>query len=253
MTAEVIKKKKKTKAVVPAQATMPAVSGVDGLIQMAIQNNTGVEQLEKLMAMKYDHEAREAKKEFHKAFCNMQAEFPSIHKTKAVGNVYKYAPLESIIEQIKPYLKKYGFSYRWTEGLTEKENIKKVTCHLTGYGHEETAFCDLPIMSASTMTNSIQQSGSSSTYGKRYSLCGLLGIMVDDDDDGRGANAKQSTPAPTKAPPTRDQMVKKVGELYAKIKNPTEKINVWVGQLDAHDDRSLMAGIRSLQQKVNAQ
>jgi hypothetical protein len=242
---EIIEKKKKKKAVVPVQSTPPAITGVDGLISMAIEKGTGVEQLEKLMAMKYDHEAREAKKAFHDAFCNMQSEIPAIHKTKSVGNAYKYAPLDSIVEQIKPYLKKYGFSYRWTEGLTATENIKRVTCHLTGYGHEETAYIDLPIMSASKMTNSIQQSGSSSTYGKRYSLCGLLGIMVDDDDDGR--SMKQAEPVQQMS---RIEMIEKANDLYSKIKDPATLITEWMGQIDTHDDRALMAGIRSLQQKV---
>jgi len=163
-------------------------TGINELIQTALKNKSGVEQLKELMKMKYEYEEREASKIFHQKFCDMQSELPVIPKTKSVkvnGQlIYKYAPLETIVEAIKPCLKRYGFSYHWTESF-DKEGMKKITCHITGHGHTESASIDLPIMSASKMTNNIQQAGSTSTYGKRYSLSGILGIMVDEDNDGR--------------------------------------------------------------------
>jgi hypothetical protein len=231
-------KKKKVKKVVAKKPSVPAVqmSSVDTLIQLAVEKGTGVEQLEKLMAMKYDHEAREAKKLFHEKFSEMQSKLPVIKKTKQVGNAYSYAPLEAIVEQIKPFLHEFGFSYRWTEGLTESQGIKRVTCHLTGHGHEETAHCDLPIMSASKMTNSIQQSGSSSTYGKRYSLCGLLGIMVDDDDDGQTFRSQpQNQPKSSQngaKTPSREDYIKKIQSMYDQLNEPTESQAMWMSTID---------------------
>ncbi len=170
------------------EITVPKATGIDGMIQLAIKSKSGVEQLEKLMEMKYKHEEREAKKVFHEKFCEMQSELPIIEKTKTIktkaGDVmYRYAPLEKIVPQIKPCLKKYGFSYHWTESF-ERENYKRVTCHITGHGHSMSAFADVPLMPANDYVNKAQQSGSSSTYGKRYSLSGILGIMVDEDVDG---------------------------------------------------------------------
>ncbi len=172
-----------------------ALTNVEKLIETAVKSNAGIEQLQALMKMKYEHEAREAAKVFHEKFCSLQSELPVIRKDKSVERkdktvIYKYAPLESIIKQILPSMQKYGFTYKWTESF-EKDGFKRVTCHLTGHGHSESAYSDIPIPSATSMTNSIQQAGSASTYGKRYSLCGLLGIIADDDDDGRTEQKKE--------------------------------------------------------------
>jgi len=184
------KKKKESKTIQKVQGT-----DINSLIQMALENKSGMEQLKELIQMKYNHEDREARKIFHKDFCKMQSEFPAINKTKEVKNkngdlIYKYAPLESIVAQILPYLNKHGFSYHWTESSDGKE-FKRITCHIThSAGHSISAFTDVPIMPSNYLVNSIQQAGSSSTYGKRYSFSGVLGIMVDDDLDGKISNMK---------------------------------------------------------------
>jgi hypothetical protein len=166
--------------------------GMEGLIQTAIKEKSGVDVMERLLKMKYEHEEREAAKLFHERFCDMQAELPVIQKTKTVENysgekMYSYAPLEKIVQEIKPYLKKHGFSYHWSEERIEA-GMKRIHCHITGYGHSESAYVDLPIMSPSKVTNMVQQAGASITYGKRYSLIGILGIMADEDTDTSGIN-----------------------------------------------------------------
>ncbi len=174
----------------------PQLNDVNSLIQFAIENKSGVDQLKELMKMKYEHEARESKKIFHEQFCSMQAEFPVIQKRKVVKSkhgkeLYKYAPIEDIILQIKTYLQKYGFSYHWSEESLSTQNMKRIYCHITGHGHSESSYIDIPIMPKNDFVNSIQQIGSSTTYGKRYSLSDILGIMVEDDDDGRGSEPKK--------------------------------------------------------------
>jgi hypothetical protein len=176
------------------------LTGIDAHIQTALKSKSGVETMEKLLEMKYKHEAREASKLFHKKFCEMQANFPVIKKTKNGAKLksgavaYKYAPLDKIIKQIGPCMKEYGFSYYWTEENVEG-NMKRIYCHIVGHGHEEKAYIDLPIMPAGSMTNAIQQYGSTITYGKRYSLIGILGLMADEDDNAENADP-DSNPEP---------------------------------------------------------
>lgn len=56
-----------------------------------------------------------------------------------------------------------------------------------------------------------QQLGSALTYGRRYSICCLLGIVADEDDDGN--KASQPTPPPQKKP-------NPIEYLKAKLKEP---------------------------------
>jgi len=184
--------------------------GIDGLITMAIQSKASVENLKELMAMKYEHEAREAKKVFHQKFSELQSALPVIIKSKQVDTktgkkMYKYAPLPDIQKQVNPVIFRHGFSYHWSESF-EREKYVRIFFTLTGYGHSESSFIDIPIQSANDYVNSVQQAGSSNTYGKRYSMCNLLGIVADEDDDGGNVDKKpqqNNPPAPVSQPPTK--------------------------------------------------
>ncbi len=236
-------------------AALPATNSIEDMIELAIKSDAGVDKLEKIMEMKYEYDRRESVKLFHEKFGEMQFEMPAIKKTKQVSNAYKYAPLEDIVQQIKPILHKYGFTYRWTEGLTEVKDYKRITCRIAGHGHEETSFVDIPIMEATKMTNSAQQSGSSSTYGKRYSLCGVLGIMVDDDDDGQSIAPKgqpQNKTVKAKAP-TRVDILAQVSKAYNEmqslgISNP--KVTEFMKGLKDHNDNKLINGIVGMKDRI---
>jgi hypothetical protein len=174
---------------------------VNSLIETALKNKSGVDQLKELMAMKYKHEEREAKKIFHDHFCQMQKHLPSIPRTKQVDTktgkkMYRYATLDKMVELVKPVLSDHGFSYGWSESFPDVK-IKRVTFHVTGYDHTESCYIDIPIMSANDYVNDIQQSGSSSTYGRRYTMMNMLGLVCDDDDDARGSTQE---PAPAAEP-----------------------------------------------------
>ncbi len=177
-------------------------SNIDSLISLAVKSKAGLEQLQEVMKMKYEHEAREAKKKFHYEFCRLQAALPEIPKNKQVKNdrkelLYSYSSLSMTVKTIKPSMKEYGFSYSWSEEIV-KDGVKRVHNHITGYGHTESTYVDIPIMDSGRMTNEIQQTGSATTYGKRYSLCNSLGIISDEDDDGRSAGKKKSESSPPK-------------------------------------------------------
>jgi hypothetical protein len=86
------------------------VGQLDLMIEKAIESKAAVENLERLLNLKYEYEKRENEKAFHAAFCEMQGEFPTIKKGHSVKNdagkvVYKYAALEDILRQIQPVLK----------------------------------------------------------------------------------------------------------------------------------------------------
>lgn len=168
------------------------LNDTNSLIEFALKSDAGLDKLDRILKMKHDEEARESEKLFHINFCEMQSEFPVIPKTKTVNTkagvkMYSYAPLEKIIQGAGPVIAKHGFSYRWAEDFP-KERIKKLTLYVTGYNHTETCSIEIPIMAANDYVNSIQQAGSSTTYGKRYTFLNMFGIIADEDDDGRGSS-----------------------------------------------------------------
>ena len=178
-----------------------AVKREDGLLAMAIEKGiSDPDILAKLIALRNDELARQSKAVFDEKFAAMQAEFVPVGKsskaTDANGRtLYSYCPIEVILAMAAPIMARHGFSYRWTEeALANKE--KRINCIVSGWGHSETGYVDIPFMEPSSRaTNAVQMRGSATTYGKRYSFLNATGIIVGGEDNDALSN---STPGAVK-------------------------------------------------------
>ena len=86
------------------QALVPVHGEAEVLISKAIDKNVSVESLERLLAMRRELKQEWAKEQYDKAMSEFQADCPTIEKTKGVKTksgiiAYKYAPIESIVDQ----------------------------------------------------------------------------------------------------------------------------------------------------------
>lgn len=180
-----------TKAAAPmpamAQAVMPGMMSSQELITFALVNDK-LDTLDKLIAMKNAEEDRANKREFTLHFSEMQREFPPVYrdgqvKGKDGTHKYNYISLDAILKVYSPIIAKHGFGFRWTEEEVKDGKEKRVWCIVSGYGHEERTYVDIPVLSATDFTNAIQQRGSATSYGKRYSFMNLFGVIVADEDD----------------------------------------------------------------------
>ncbi len=254
---KVVKEKSLAKVETPS-VPMSTFHSADFLIQQLSGKNVDADKMEKLLALKGKYEAEENKKRFQIKFSELQSRLPVIQKTKEVWNkehsyvMYRYAPLEKIIEQIKPVLCELGFSYRWSEGLTEKDGYKRIYCHVMACGHEEQSFMDIPLMDANKVINKAQQAGVSSTYGKRYSLIGALGIMADEDTDGAGMDRVEKSTPKTENPKMTiaraiDSVTKKYKEL-CKYSNPNDALKEFIGQIELKDLQEVIGMSQKLDQ-----
>ncbi len=153
------------------------------LIAKAIDKNVPVESLERLLAMRRELKAEQAKEAFDGSMAAFQSECPTIEKRKKVDfgtTHYSYAPLEDIVSQVKELLSKNGFSY--TFDTKQTENAMKIFCkvkHL--FGHSEVSEFEIAIDTSSKM-NVSQRYGAASSYGKRYAFCNAFGILTGDED-----------------------------------------------------------------------
>lgn len=174
--------------VAPLPATITAMTSQD-MIAYALTNDK-LDALDKLIAMKNAEEDRANKREFTLHFSEMQREFPPVFRDGSVkgkdgSHKYNYISLDAILKVYSPIIAKHGFGFRWTEEEVKEGKEKRVWCIVSGFGHEERTYVDIPVMGATDFTNAIQQRGSSTSYGKRYSFMNLFGVIVaDEDDDG---------------------------------------------------------------------
>lgn len=199
-TAIVAKKPKKEMVLAPRQDD---AGSVNALISQAVAANVPIETLERLFTLRERVKAEQAKEAFVKALAGFQGELKTIVKTKKVmgkdGKLrYMFAPMDSIIEQIKGPEAKYGFAHTWTVDSTVSGYITAI-CKITHeLGHSETTDFKVPIM-ANEFMNAPQHVASALTFAKRYSLCNALGIATGDEDVDANLGAKDKMPPSQKA------------------------------------------------------
>lgn len=138
----------------------------------------------------------------HKA----QSLMPSVHKD--ANNPYfnsKYASLAAISASAMPGLSANGIAVIQGGGQSDDAGMEIITRlqHTSGQWIESTL--RLPIIGQKIKGGgyeplSPQAAGSAFTYGRRYGLAAILGIVADDDDDGEAATAPTCQPAAKPAP-----------------------------------------------------
>lgn len=158
------------------------------LIEIAVNNGADITQLEKLMDLQERYEANQAKKEFNAAMSKFQSMLPVIEKlgivdyTTSKGRTfYQYAKIEDIAKAIQPALKETGLSYRFTQ--SQDNGIITVRCIVTHQsGHSEySELVSSPDISGGK--DQLKSIASAISYLRRYTLTGILGIVVGGEDD----------------------------------------------------------------------
>jgi hypothetical protein len=159
---------------------------IEALISKAIDKNTAVDIMERLLVIRRELKAEYAKSEFDKDMSEFQSSCPTIKKTKEVRTntgaiAYKYAPLESIVEQVRGLLKNHGFSY--AVQTETKDNMVKATCIVKHkLGHSEASSIEVPLGTRTAIMSSTQQTAAALTFAKRYAFCNSFGILTSDED-----------------------------------------------------------------------
>lgn len=186
-------KKGETKevAVVQDQST-------ETLISQAISQNVPVETLERLFTLREKVKAETAREAFISAMAKFQSECPVIVKTKEVftgsgQRAYAYAPIESIVSQVKDALKNNGFSY--STNMEMLEGSVKVSVRVQHVlGHSETTEMTVPLGKQTGVMNASQVVAAASTFAKRYAFLNAFGILTgDEDNDGRDIEQKATS------------------------------------------------------------
>jgi len=161
-------------------------TSIEALISQAINTKVDVTVMEKLLVMRRELKAEWAREQYQQALAAFQADLPVIKKTKTVMNKdgktvrYKYAPLDSIVAQVKGNLEKHGFSHR-EDGAIEGKFVTGRCIATHRYGHSEMSAFAVPIDPDAYM-NDAQKYASALTFAKRYAFCNTFGILTGDAD-----------------------------------------------------------------------
>jgi len=129
-----------------------------------------------------------------------QSEFGKALKdvTGQVGNQkYQYADLASINDATKNALAKHGLCITSKTIIRDGQLVMETSLvHVSG--ERETAMWPL-------VSGTQQQMGSAATYARRYTICALLNVVGETDDDGEAATSAGNTNVPKgNGKPTQD-------------------------------------------------
>jgi hypothetical protein len=111
----------------------------------------------------------------------------------------RYADFTSCMEAVREPLSKNGLAISQMPSTTTDGKFVLVT--LLAHGSGQWMAGEFPLISAKQDSQGI---GSAMTYAKRYSLCGMLGVVADeevdaDDDDGEAAAGRGHQAKPPQA------------------------------------------------------
>lgn len=173
--------------------TQPAPT-VGAMLQSAIAAGVTAENvavLEKMMDLYERTQAKEAEKEFARAFVQLQSDMPAIHAVKPVPNNdgsirYRFAPYEEIMEQVRPLLLRHGFTVSFSQTIGDGRIVQACTLRHVG-GHAVTNQFAVRVGKGPPGSSEAQGDGAASTYAKRFALCDALNIVVEKDSDGARA------------------------------------------------------------------
>ena len=177
----------KTETTLEIAPTEKPVASAITVIQQALASGATPETLGKLLDVRRDWEADEARKAFNIAIAEFQSRAPIIEKGDTAHNK-QYARMDRIWRAIRPITSTLGLSVTWQTCEARAGDI----CHVEGAlghkdGHSVKLSMDVPIPAMIPGQNRAQQMGSAFTYAQRYAFCAALGIVTGDDDDGHAA------------------------------------------------------------------
>lgn len=181
----------------PQDTLLPADPYVSLIEKVAMDPNSDIDKLERMLDLKRQHEETAAKGMFAAAFALASASFPSIPLNGKGHNGKAYATLKDIIAKTRPVLSEHGLALTFAIDTTDQITVTAKLMHKGG--HAETTSIRLP-SDTSGSKNAVQAVGSTQTYGQRYTAQAILGLSLGDDteDDGRMAGGPVNPPQPQK-------------------------------------------------------
>lgn len=238
---------------IPASLNDGAPAGVlsaETLISKAIEHQVPIETMERLLVMRRELRAEQAREVFYRALSAFQAAIPGIPKTQTAtvrsdrgSYTYQYANIADIQRAIAPAMQAHGLSVTFDTRHQDNGYLVRCTVHHES-GHSETTGFLVPIDQRARM-NDAQKAGSALTYGRRYALCAALGIVTaEDDDDAQslsnpsqaGKSASPSHPMSNADDPTRSAPpVRQNGALISKAQ--VEALEGRIAELDLDAER----------------
>lgn len=182
----------------PVPAPAAPVSMLDIIDRASRDPSVDIDKLERLIGLKKDMEAQQARVEFDRAMVAAQGEMRAIRADLENPQTRsKYASYAQLDKAIRPIYSKHGFAVSFNTGDAPRENELRVLATLSHTaGHRQDYRIDMPADGKGARGNDVMTkthaTGAAASYGQRYLYKLMFNLAVGDvDDDGNGASGDE--------------------------------------------------------------
>lgn len=182
----------------------PIADGYSALIaRLATDPSADVGKLERLLAIRQEIMAQDAKVAFDAAMSQAQSEMRRI-TTDATNpqTRSRYVTYGALDRYLRPIYTKHGFALSFNTGEAPTAECVRVLCDVSHRGgHSRSYHIDMPADGKGAKGGDVMTKthavGSAASYGMRYLLKMIFNVAVgEDDDDGNAAAQTVATPPP---------------------------------------------------------
>lgn len=173
-----------------AQTALPADPMVNMIEKVMLNADLPMERITAIMDMRERQMNKEAEQAFNRDFAAAMAEMPDVPRSGENKHLKTfYSTLDDLIRTTRPVLARHGLSLNWQTETGDRE-VKVTAIVRHAMGHQITDTQAGPKDNGKQM-NALQGGGSTTTYLKRYTGFGILGLSSgsESDDDGVGSSA----------------------------------------------------------------
>ena len=236
-------------AVTTSDELSPAERMFAGMMEVIKDPAVSPEKMSAMLDVQERMIERQALMEFNAAKLAAMQEMPYIDRDGSIKNKNgdvqsRFSTFEAIDRIVRPVCMRHGLVYSFNLQGGER-GATNVTCELAHVGGHVQQYGPLAVpLDASGSKNPTQGVGSSSSYGKRYTLCAALNIVtISEDNDGRTAS-RQISADPIGAGQWADKLVDDAqkaaangSEAYAEFFKSLSPIKKgWIVETGKHDD-----------------
>lgn len=232
----------------------------DELLKQIILSGLSTDSIKLILDKIEEDKKNTAIKMFNAAMAIFQGECPIIPKREAVMNKdgvtkrYSFAPIEKIVEAVKPFISKNGFSYTTTTEISNGTMTSVVlVSHVDGYSR--VSRFTVPIEKDAYM-NDQQKWAAAQTFSMRYAFRNAFGILTGDEDDDANSLTQKENEEEKKAAFKKEQ--KKIQDLPTSVKEAFKALGytsqaVW-SYCNMHEwnNEKILEGLNAIANKRDA-
>lgn len=173
----------------PAVPALPPNPTEMDLLGLALSNNSAIDVIERIAALREKAVARDAETQFNEAMTQVQSELGTVAPDLTNPQTHsKYASYAAIDKKIRPVYTRHGFSLSFDSGDSPSPDTVRVVCYVSHRAGHTRKYTGPPMPAdgkgarGGDVMSKTHATGAAMSYGARYLLKYIFNIAVGEED-----------------------------------------------------------------------